>query len=410
MAADTSSKRARRQGPQQRPHRGGLELEHADGVAPGEQLVGGRVVEGDGVDVEADAAGALDDRQRVGDHVEVAQAQEVHLQQAQVLDAVHLVLGDDGGGLGVLARLGLALDGQVVGERLLGDHDRGGVDAVLAAQALEAPGHVDHPADVGVGLAHGPQLAGHLVAVRVLVVLLEAGVERGVAAHDEGRHGLGHLVAHRVGVAQHPGRVPHRGPRLDLGERDDLGDVVAAVALRRVADHLVAVAGVEVHVDVGHGDAGRVEEALEQQVVADGVEVGDAQAVGDRAPRRAASARADPDVRLAGVADQVPHDEEVRGEPHVVDDLQLEGEPLGRGLGDLGPPAAPGPLERQVLQVLTVAGEALGHLEARQLGLAEGDLELRTLGDPERCCRTPPGDPGTGGASPRRSSGSAGRR
>ena len=80
--------------------------------------------------------GSLDDRQ-------VAQAEEVHLEQAELLDAVHLVLGDDGRLGGVLAALGLALDGQVLGERVVGDHHGGGVDAVLAAQALEAPGDVD---------------------------------------------------------------------------------------------------------------------------------------------------------------------------------------------------------------------------------------------------------------------------
>ncbi len=90
-----------------------------------------------------------DDLERVGDHVEVAQAEEVHLQQAEVLDAVHLVLRDDRRVLDVLPALGLALDRQVGGERLLGDHDRGGVDAVLAAQPLEALGHVDDLAASG---------------------------------------------------------------------------------------------------------------------------------------------------------------------------------------------------------------------------------------------------------------------
>ena len=40
----------------------------------------------------------------VGDDVEVAQAEEVHLQQPELLDAVHLVLRDDRGVFGVAAR------------------------------------------------------------------------------------------------------------------------------------------------------------------------------------------------------------------------------------------------------------------------------------------------------------------
>ena len=192
---------------------------------------------------------------------------------------------------------GLRWIGQVVGERLVGDDHGGGVDAVLAAQALEPLGHVDDLLHVGLGLVHGPQLGRGLVAVLVLRVRLEAGVQRRVAAHHERRHGLGDLVADGVGEPEHAGGVAHGGPSLDGGERDDLGDAVPAVLLGRVADHLVAEAGVEVHVDVGHGDAARVEEALEQQVVADGVEVGDAQAVGHRAPGRAPPPGTDADAR-----------------------------------------------------------------------------------------------------------------
>ena len=139
-----------------------LQLEHADRVPSGEQLEHGGVVERDGVDVERRVLGGADHLDRVRDHVEVAQPEEVHLQQAEVLDAVHLVLRDDRRRLRVLARLGLALDREVVGERLLGDDDRGGVDAVLAAQTLEAQGHVDDLLHVGVGVAHRPQVAAAL--------------------------------------------------------------------------------------------------------------------------------------------------------------------------------------------------------------------------------------------------------
>ena len=88
----------------------GLQLEHPDGVAAGQQVVGRLVVERDVVDVDLDAAGGADQLERVGDDVQVPQAEEVHLQQTQLLDAVHLVLGDDRRLLGVLAGLRLALD------------------------------------------------------------------------------------------------------------------------------------------------------------------------------------------------------------------------------------------------------------------------------------------------------------
>ena len=52
-----------------------------------------------------------DHRYGVGDDVEVAQPEEVHLEQTEVLDAVHLVLRDERRLGGILAGLGLALHG-----------------------------------------------------------------------------------------------------------------------------------------------------------------------------------------------------------------------------------------------------------------------------------------------------------
>ena len=251
-----------------------------------------------------------------------------------------------GASSGSSARIGLALDREVVGQGVAGDHHRGGVDAVLATEALEAEGHVDDLFGLGVGVVHRSQVTRGGVAVLVALDLLQAGPERRVPAHDERGHGLGDLVAHDVGLAQHPRGVAHGRSRLDGREGDDLGDPVAPVLLGRVAHHVGAVALVEVHVDVGHLLAARIEEALEQEVVSDWVEVDDAQAVGHAAPGSRTAARADPDARLPGEADEVPHDEEVGREAHVADDVQLELESLDHLAEASGRRSAPWPLRR----------------------------------------------------------------
>ena len=151
------------------------------------------IIELDGVDVELDALRVLDQLKTIGDDVEVSQAQEIHLEQPEILDAVHLVLGDDRRLLDGLAGLGLALDRQVLRERIVGDHHGGGVDAVLTAQTLEALGDIDDPGDIGVSVDHVAKLAGGLVAVDVLRVLFEAVLQRGVPAHDQRRHRLATL-------------------------------------------------------------------------------------------------------------------------------------------------------------------------------------------------------------------------
>ena len=152
-------------------------------------------------------------------------------------------------------------------------------------------GGVDDLLDLRVDLVERPHLGGLGVA---LVAGVEHPGERDVLAHDRGRHRLGDAVGHRVaGLAEeHPRRVLDRGLRLDRGVGDDLRDPVLAVLLGDVADHLAAPALVEVHVDVGHRDALGVEEPLEDQLVLDRVEVGDAQDVGDERARRRPAAGA----------------------------------------------------------------------------------------------------------------------
>ena len=87
-------------------------------------------------------------------------------------------------------------------------------------------------------------------------------------------------------------------------------NTMAAKAVGDVADHFLAAVVGEVHVDVRHAQALGIEEALEQQVVAQRVYVGDAEHVRDEA----AGGRAARDTAHAAPAREVhvvPHHEEV---------------------------------------------------------------------------------------------------
>ena len=133
-------------------------------------------------------------------------------------------------------------------------------------------------------------------------------VERHV---ERGRNQLGDLVGVGQRHVERAADVAHRRLRLHRPERDDLRDVLAAVLARDVLDDLAAAALAEVDVDIGQRHALGVEEALEDQVVLERIDVGDAQAVGDEAAGRRAAARADRNALLARVADEVPDDQEV---------------------------------------------------------------------------------------------------
>ncbi len=79
------------------------------------------------------------------------------------------------------------------------------------------------------------------------------------------RHHLRQLIDLAIGHLQHAADVAQHGAGLQRTEGDDLANLVAAVFLLDVADHLFAAILAEVDVEVGHRDAVRVEEALEQQ-------------------------------------------------------------------------------------------------------------------------------------------------
>ncbi len=111
-----------------------------------------------------------------------------------------------------------------------------------------------------------------------------------------------------------------------------MGDALGAIALAHIGDHLVAAVLAEVDVEVGHRHALRIEEALEQESEADGIEVGDGERVGHERARAGAAPRTDRNALRFGPLDEVGDDEEIALVVHAGNDAELEGEPLGIGV------------------------------------------------------------------------------
>ncbi len=192
--------------------------------------------------------------------------------------------------------------------------------AGLADQPLDPAAGVDDLLDLGFGLVEGTELARLLVP---RVALVEDPGQRDVLAHHGRRERLGDPVAERVGEAEHPAGVLDRGLGLDRAVGDDLRDPVRAPLLGDVPDHIGPATFVEVDVDVGHGHALGIEEALEDEPVGQRVEVGDAHRVGDDRAGGRAAARADRDAVVLRPHDEVRDHQEVGREPHLADDLDL---------------------------------------------------------------------------------------
>ncbi len=116
-----------------------------------------------------------------------------------------------------------------------------------------------------------------------------------------------------------------RGQR---AEGDDLRHPFAAILLRDVVDHVAAALGAEVDIDIGHADAFRIQEALKQQTVLKRIDVGDLHGVAHQAAGSGAAARANRNALGFGVAYEVPDDQEVAAELHLLDHRDFEFQPL----------------------------------------------------------------------------------
>ena len=195
---------------------------------------------------------------------QVPQAQKIHLQQAQLLNGGHGVLGD--------YRVVIFGQRDILHHRPVGNHHPRRVSGGVAGHALHLPGHVKQILHLGVGFHPLPQLLGLL--------------ERRVQGHAQGQgYQLGNLVHLVVGNVQRPAHIPQSPPRRHGAEGDDLGHMVRAVLVHHIVDHLVPALVAEIDVKVGHAHPFRVQKALEQQMIAHGIHIGNAHAVGRQACR-----------------------------------------------------------------------------------------------------------------------------
>ncbi len=248
----------------------------------------------------------------------------------------------------------------------------------VPGHALEAAADVEQFLDAGV------------LALKILEsgTLFERFVERHV---ERGWNQLRHLVDVRERQVEHAPDVAHDRLGLHRPEGDDLRDVLPAVLAGDVVDDLTAPALAEVDVDVGQRHALGIEEALEDEVERDRIDVGDAQAPGDGAARGRAAAGTDRDALFAGEADEVPDDQEIPRVAHLLDHRHFVGEaalvlvdrvaqrPAGRERPEARQPLGEAVVD-DVLEVL-VQREAGGHVEVRQMVLPLVELHRAPVGD-----------------------------
>ena len=251
-----------------------------------------------------------------------SQAKEVHLEHSHLFYVGALVLGNPH--LLVRGFIAVQFDGDIISKVSAADDHGAGVDARLADAALKLKGVFQH-------LFYLIGAVFHLVTKfrDVLDTVFQVGLHLlflTVLLYGEGavRYHLGQTVAlvkRQAADARHVLDGALGGHR---AEGDNVGDMVHAVFLLHVLDNAVAAFVVKVHVDIRHGYTLRVEETLEQEVVPDRVQVGDAQAVSHGASGGASTTRTYGNTVVLGPVDEVLYNQEVVREAHSAYGLELE--------------------------------------------------------------------------------------
>ena len=204
------------------------------------------------------------------------------------------------------------IQGRELGDVPRRNHDAARMAAGIAHEAFQAPAEVNDVADVLVLVVELPQLR----------FLGQRDIERHLGAGVVG-HQLGDAIHEAVGLAKHPPHVAHHGARRHRAVGDDLGDAVTTVALADVVDDPIATLHAEIDVEVRHRHALGIQEALEEQIVVDRIEIGNAERPGHQRARTGATPRAHRNLVLASPANEVRDDQEVAGKTHAADHVQF---------------------------------------------------------------------------------------
>ena len=289
-------------------HAARFQLEHPDRLAAAEHLVCMLVVERDLFDVDGHAA-QCEQLDRRGQRRQRLQAEKVELHQPGGLDPFHVELRRRH------VRLRVAIQRHQLVERPVADDDAGGMRRGVGVQTFQRLRDFEKPRDLRL------RRSGLLQPRLALDRLFQGHRLGGVLWHQ-----LRQLVDLAERHLENASDIADHATRQKRTEGDDLRDLVGAVPVAHVADHLVAAVLAKVDVEVRHRDTFGVQEALEQQPELQRVEVGDGERVSDERTGARAASGPDRDSLVLGPFDEVGDDQEVAGEFHAGDDVEFEGE------------------------------------------------------------------------------------
>ena len=132
-----------------------------------------------------------------------------------------------------------------------------------------------------------------------------------------------HCIRFGVWHVKHPGNIPDDPFGKQFTESDDLCHVHTAVLLHYVIEYLLTAGLAEIHIDIRHGDTFGVQESFEKQTVGHRIDIGNTQGIGHQRPCRRTTSGSYGDPHAFCRIHELPYDQHISGEFHIVDDVYL---------------------------------------------------------------------------------------
>ena len=238
---------------------------------------------------------------------ECAQAEEVELHQADFFDVILVKLAHR-----AVAALG-AIQRTEIGQFARRDQHATRMHTDVTGQVFQALAQLQQ-------LGH-PFFAAHN---RIKLGLNLARFSEGNRLDPFQWHQLGQTITQTIGKIHHAPHVADHGLGRQCAESDDLRHAGCTVFLLNVVNYTLAPVLAEVDVEVGHRHALRIKEALEQQLVTQGVKIGNAQTISHQRTGTGTAPRSHRHAVIFRPADKVRHDQEVAGEAHLDNGLDFK--------------------------------------------------------------------------------------
>ena len=185
----------------------------------------------------------------------------------------------------------------------------------MARQALQSPAHVYQILDFVILLIGVPQI--------------RAGLQGLVECHSQiSRNHLRNRITFCIRHVQNTAYVTDHALSGQRTEGHNLNHPVFSVFAHDIIDNLLSALKAEVDINIRHRHPLRIQETLKEQLVTDGIDIGDPQAVGHNTACCGTASRPHHNIMGFCKMDKIPYDQEIVHVSHGLNNTQLVFQPL----------------------------------------------------------------------------------